>query len=228
MEFFTFIPFLHDFEQQLCRELHISSPKDLQGPIIAIGGFSGVGKDTLGVSIRERLKSLGINLKVYGSGQYIREYSRRMGYPDAHLDDFLQAIRNDENFAQEVDHFVDKQTLSEALGRGQGIFIGRMAPFVIGSWGLTIWVSVDPSTRASRLVTDPKRPEYGLSKEEVFERIERRDNNDIARLERIYSINFHDLIKKIDCQLENTHNTIQKSENIAFDSIISKYNYNFR
>ena len=142
---------------------------------------------------------------------------------EAHLDDFLQEIRNDEDFAKKVDHFVDRQTLSQALSRGQGIFIGRMAPFVIGQWGLTIWVSVNPETRATRLVTDPKRPEYGLSKEEVFQRIKKRDENDIARLQRIYDVDLQSLINDVDCQLENTNNTIKKSENIAYEKILEKY-----
>lgn len=223
MVYYTLIPFLHDYEENLCSDLHITSPKDLKGPVIAIGGFSGVGKDTLAINLREKLKSHGITLKIYGSGQHIREYARRMGYSDAHLDDFLQEIKNDENFANEVDHFVDKQTLAQALGRGQGIFIGRMAPFVVGQWGVTIWVSVQPETRATRLITDPNRPEYGLSKEEVFQRIQRRDENDIARLERIYDVDFNSLINGVDCNLENTHNTIQKSETIAFTKILEKY-----
>ena len=223
MVFYTYIPFLHDYESELCRDLRISSPQDLKGPIIAIGGFSGVGKDTLAINIRDRLKANGINLKIYGSGQLIREYARRMGFEEAHLDDFLQEIRNDENFANEADHFVDKQTLAQALSIGQGIFIGRMAPFVIGNWGITIWVSVQPETRATRLVTDPNRPEYGLSKEEVFYRINKRDVNDIERLQRIYNINFSDVITQLDLQLENTKNTIRQSEQIAYETIIQKY-----
>lgn len=223
MVYYTLIPFLHNYETELCNDLHISSPNDLKGPLIAIGGFSGVGKDTLAINLRDQLKSHGINLKIYGSGQHIREYARRMGFSEAHLDDFLEQIKHDENFANEVDHFVDKQTLAEALGRGQGIFIGRMAPFVVGHWGITIWVSVQPETRATRLITDPNRPEYGLSKDEVFRRIQKRDENDIARLERIYNIQLASLINHVDCNLENTHNTIKKSETIALEKILEKY-----
>ena len=223
MVVYTLIPFLQNYETELCKNLHITSLNDLKGPIIAIGGFSGVGKDTLAINIRERLKSHGIDLKIYGSGQHIREYARRVGYSEAHLDDFLQEIKNDENFANEVDHFVDKQTLAQALGRGQGIFIGRMAPFVIGKWGITIWVSVQPETRATRLVTDPNRPEYGMPKEEVFQRINKRDDNDIERLQRIYNIKLKEIITHLDLQLENTKNTIRQSELIAYETIIKKY-----
>lgn len=223
MTFYTLIPFLQDYESQLCRDLQISKPKDLSGPIIAIGGLSGVGKDTLAINIRDRLKSHGINLKIFGSGVHIRKLSQRMGYEEAHLDDFLQEIKNDESFAQEVDHFVDKQTLAEALGRGQGIFIGRMAPFVIGKWGMTIWVTVDPEIRANRLITDPNRAEYRLSKEEVFYRIQKRDVNDLERLKRIYNFDLLTLINELNLKLDNTANTINQSENIAYEAICKKY-----
>jgi cytidylate kinase len=223
MNYYTLIPFLVPYEKELCSNLRIHSPTDLSGPVIAIGGYAGVGKDTLAINIRDRLKSIGINLKIYGSGQHIREYAKRTGYSEAHLDDFLYEIKNDESFALEVDHFVDKQTLAQALGRGQGIFIGRMAPFVVGKWGMTIWVTVNPKTRADRLVTDPNRPEHGLSKDEVFQRIEKRDANDQERLQRIYNVDLLSLVDKLDLLLDNSENTINQSENLAYQTIINKY-----
>lgn len=223
MPSFTHITFLHDYEAEICKDLQINSPSDLQGPIIAIGGLSGVGKDTLAINLRDKLKSRGIDLKIYGSGQLIRQYARRKNYSEAHLDDFLTAIKNDENFALEVDHFVDKQTLAQALSIGKGIFIGRMAPFVIGNWGITIWVTVNPETRASRLITDPNRPEYGLSREEVFQRIQKRDENDIARLQRIYNIDLLNLINQLDLKLDNSQNSIVQSQDIAYEKITEKY-----
>ena len=45
---------------------------------------------------------------------------------------------------------------------------------------------------------------YGLSKEEVFQRINKRDDNDIERLQRIYNINLNQIITHLDLQLENT------------------------
>ena len=224
MVFYTYLPFLQSYEKELCQDLQINSPSDLQGPIIAIGGFSGVGKDTLAVNIRDELKSHGIDLKIYGSGQHIREYARRQGYSDAHLDDFLQEITNDEYFAVEVDHFVDKQTLAQALGRGKGIFIGRMAPFVIGKWGFTVWITVQSDRRASRLITDPNRAEYGLPSDEVSQRIARRDENDIARLQRIYNIDLVNLISQLDLKLDNSKNSIAQSKEITYEKIIEKYN----
>ena len=66
MNYYSFLPFLHDYETNLCKDLHINSPKDLKGPIIAIGGFSGVGKDTFAINLRDKLRSHGITLNIYG------------------------------------------------------------------------------------------------------------------------------------------------------------------
>lgn len=228
MVYNTYLPFLEIHERKVSERLHIKSISDIKGPLIAIGGFAGVGKDTLALNLRDRLNAeFGIDLKIYGAGAHIREYARREGFSGGRLDEFLNKIKNDEIFARDVDHFADKQTLSQALGSGRGIFIGRMAPLALGKWAVSIWVSVDPKIRAARLVNDGNRPEYGMSEEEVFSRIEKRDNDDISRLERIYSIslNLSDIEEKIDLLLDNTDNSIEQSTEIAYSIIKSKYKF---
>ena len=79
----------------------------------------------------------------------------------------------------------------------------------------------NPKTRAKRLISDRNRPEYGLSSNEVYERIEKRDQNDISRLERIYSINFDSMTKQLNLVLDNSFNTINESLIKALDCIIS-------
>lgn len=226
MQYNTFLPFLEIHERKVCERLNIKSSSDVTGPIIAIGGLAGVGKDTLAMNLQDRLDSeFGIELKIFGAGSHIREYARRMGFNGVNLDEFLQQIKNDELFARDVDHFADKQTLSEALGRGKGIYIGRMAPYAIGKWGFSIWIMVDPKRRASRLVNDGNRPEYGLPEDEVFHKIDKRDKNDLERLERIYdvSLSLSSIEEKVDLLLDNTDNSIDQSVNIAYKAIIKRF-----
>jgi cytidylate kinase len=229
MEYNTLVPFLEIHEHKICERLQITSVKDIKGPLIAIGGLSGVGKDTLAENLKNRLNAqFGLNLKIFSAGSHIREYARRKGYNGQRLDEFLQKVKDDEIFARDVDHFADKQTLSAALGQGQGIFVGRMAPFVIGKWGVTIWITVDPKRRALRLINDGNRPEYGLSEEEVYDRIARRDQNDVSRLERIYkiSLDLSEIEKKVNLILDNTDNTIDQTTEIAYQLVVKQAKLN--
>lgn len=214
----TLLPSLNEYEQELTTKLGLGLADRLTGPIISIGGFAGVGKDTLAIGLREKLADqYGLDLNIYNAGDFIRQYAVKKGYKEQHLDEFLQAIREDENFAREVDFFVDRRTLELGLEKQQGIFIGRMAPFALGSWGVSIFIFVRPKERARRVVQDPERKEYGMMVDEVLERMERRDLNDRLRLRKIYNIHFNSLIDHLDIQIDNSKNTIVETVDSAFE-----------
>ncbi|MHA2363170.1 MAG: cytidylate kinase-like family protein [Candidatus Hodarchaeales archaeon] len=221
----TLLPFLSGLESKICQRLGLSITSQIEGPLITIGGFAGVGKDTLALGLQKRFledPNFDIELPIFGSGDFMREYSRQMGYADERLDEFLQFIKNDQEKIKEIDFHIDKQTLEKGMLLQKGIFIGRMSPFVLGSWSTMIWVYVKPEERAKRLIKDPNRAEYGLSVEEVLDRMKSRDESDITRLERIYEVDFNTLINSVDIKIDNSLNTIEETIRIAYNEIIKK------
>ena len=225
----TLLEFLYDAQTRLCQEhglvINETLHKQLKGPVIALGGFSGVGKDTLGLGLQTLFHNLlNIDLPIYGAGSFMRSYARELDYPEANLDEFLNEIKENEEFAKEVDFHIDEATLAQAIMKQKGIFIGRMAPFAIGGFGFTIWLRTDLQVIASRLVGDSKRAEFGLSYEEVLRKVQNRDHADRIRLERIYKVNLDDLIRKVDLVLDNTESVIKNTIHQAYNAIVKYYN----
>lgn len=214
----TLLPFLKTFEKELIKEFNFTSETILKGPLVSVGGFSGVGKDTLALGLKKRfLEDYKVDVPIFGAGDFVRDYARKSGYSDQKLDEFLHSMKNDEEFARKVDFYVDKQTLRDGLTFQKGIFIGRMAPFALGTWAARIWLFVNPEIRAARLVQDPNRQEFGLSESEILKRMERRDINDKIRLERIYNIKIDKLIQSVEIPIDNSYNTIIQTINNAYN-----------
>jgi cytidylate kinase len=189
----TYIPTLRAYESQLLEEF-FSVIKARKTPIIAIGGFSGTGKDTVALFIQEYFKKFhNINLKITGAGDLVRNIAIESGWKERNLDEFMKHIQmtQNEEFAQKVDLEIEKRALKTALLEG-GIFIGRLAPFAIGTNGLTIWLEVAARIIAQRISHDKNRAEYGMDTDELMQRIKKRDSTDGERLENIYGISFRD------------------------------------
>ena len=225
----TLLEFLYDTQSLLCQkyglEINDTLRQQLKGPIIALGGFSGVGKDTLGLGLQTLFREfLDMDLPIYGAGSFMRSYARELGYEEANLDEFLNEIKENEEFAKEVDFHIDAATLTDAITKQKGSFIGRMAPFAIGGFGFTIWLRTDLQVIASRLTSDSKRAEFGLSYEEVLRKVQNRDHADRIRLERIYKVNLDDLIRKVDLVLDNTESVIKNTIHQAYTAVITHYN----
>jgi cytidylate kinase len=202
--------------------------KQVLGPVIAIGGFSGVGKDTLGSGLQKLLREKNkIELPILGAGNIIRTYAKELGYKESELDLFLMKSKSDEDFSRKLDYYIEEKTLTEALEKKHGIFIGRMAPFSIGRWGYTIWMETDLEEIAKRIIHDPLRAEYGLSYEEVLIKVINRDIADKERLERIYGIKLQNYISKVNCLLNNTKNDIPTTIMFAFKKIAQYYELEF-
>ncbi|WP_455139661.1 cytidylate kinase-like family protein [Candidatus Hodarchaeum mangrovi] len=218
----TFIPCLLEYENQLF-ENYKEKIRNRKLPIIAIGGFSGTGKDTVAKFVQEYFqREMGILLTISGAGDFVRKIAKESGYEEKRIDEFMKFIKETQNqeFAQKVDIEIEKKALKQALLTG-GIFVGRMAPFAIGTHGITIWLEVSARIIAQRLSQDKLRSEYGMNQKELVQRIKSRDETDGARLEEIYGISFRDK-KNFDLVLRNEGVSINELKSIVEKLLISK------
>lgn len=226
------LPILFEKEKQLCQEFNlklIDKPyKQLHGPVIAIGGYSGVGKDTLAHGLELLFKKRYKNdLKKVVAGTIMRKIAGKYGFDEAHLDQFVAKVKLDDDLKKNVDLEMDERTLHKTINMGKGLFIGRMAPFVIGGWGFSIWVTTDPQISARRIINDKHRPEYGkVGYEELLAKIKNRDIEDRARLEKNYNVNLDLLIPKCDLLLDNSNSDIDETLEIAFEATSRFYGLN--
>ncbi len=217
----TYIPYLKEYEKQL-REEFSSIINNRTTPIVAIGGFSGTGKDTVAIFIHDFFKTTQkIDLKITGAGEFVRKIAVESGWNERNLDEFMEYIQQTQNeqFALKVDIEIEKRALKTALLEG-GIFVGRMAPFAIGSNGLTIWLEVAAKVIAQRISRDKNRPEYGMDEFELIQRIKLRDQTDGKRLEGIYGISFRDK-KHFDLTLRNEGFSIKELKK-KIDSLLNE------
>ena len=213
----TFIPHLRDYEKEILREFSTEIEKRTT-PIIAIGGFSGTGKDTVARFVQLYFKeNHKIFLKIIGSGDFVRKIAVESGWEEKNLDEFMKHIQKtqDEDFARKVDIEIEKQALKNALLKG-GIFIGRLAPYAIGTHGITIWLEVAAKVIAARISHDVNRSEYGMNEEELIQRIRSRDRTDGERLEQFYGISFRNkkqfdlILRNEGCSLEDLKKKIDE------------------
>jgi cytidylate kinase len=219
----TFIPRLKDFETSLFNDFAQQINENLI-PIIAIGGFSGTGKDTVALFVKSFFQNNhNLSLNLIHAGEFVRKIAVESGWEEKNLDEFMTHIKNtqDEDFAQKVDIGIEKHALKTALLQG-GIFVGRMAPFTIGTHGTTIWLEVAASVIAKRISSDPERPEYHMDHEELISKIQSRDKTDGERLERIYEISFRDK-KNFDLTLRNETYNLSQLQSIIEELLIQKY-----
>ncbi|OLS23119.1 MAG: Cytidylate kinase [Candidatus Heimdallarchaeota archaeon LC_3] len=226
------LPFLFEKEKRLCLEHNlklVDKPyTQLPGPVIAIGGYSGVGKDTLAHGLELLFKKRYKNdLKKVVAGTIMRKIARKYGFDEAHLDQFLAKLNLDKALEKEVDREMDERTLHKTITMGKGLFIGRMAPFVIGGWGFSIWVKTVPEIGARRILNDKHRPEYGkMGYDELLEKIIKRDIVDKDRLEKNYGVKLDSLIPECDLILDNSNSDINETLEIAFDATSRFYGFN--
>ncbi|MCK4849436.1 MAG: hypothetical protein KAT16_10435 [Candidatus Heimdallarchaeota archaeon] len=219
----TFIPRLKDFEKSLLTE-YTQEIKENSTPIIAIGGFSGTGKDTVALFVKSFFQDYhNLSLKLVHAGEFVRKIAVESGWDEKNMDEFMAHIKNtqDEDFAQKVDIGIEKHALKTALLQG-GIFVGRMAPFAIGTYGTTIWLEVAAYVIANRISNDPNRAEFHMDQSALIGKIQSRDKTDGERLEKIYQISFRDK-KNFDLTLRNEEYTLSQLKSIIEELLIQKY-----
>ncbi|MHA2054932.1 MAG: cytidylate kinase-like family protein [Candidatus Hodarchaeales archaeon] len=219
----TFILRLKEFERKLLVE-HSQMIQEKKIPIVAIGGFSGTGKDTVALHVQKFFKqNHGLSLKLTHAGEFVRKIALESGWEEKNLDEFMAHVKNtqDEEFANKVDLGIEKNALETALLNG-GIFVGRMAPFAIGTHGTTIWLEVSARIIAERIANDETRPEFGLDPEYLITKIQSRDKTDGERLERIYNISFRDK-KNFDLTLRNEGYSLKELKKIIYKLLTKKY-----
>ncbi len=219
----TLIPRLFPYEKELLQEYE-TKINQRSTPIVAIGGFSGTGKDTVAGFVKQYFeKNHKLFLKIYGAGEFIRKIAIESGWKERNLDEFMSYIRQTQNeeFAEKIDLKIEKYALKTALLEG-GIFIGRMAPFTIGTYGTTIWLEVKARIIAQRITEDQNRSEYQMPIEELIQRIKTRDRIDGERLEKIYEISFREK-KNFDLTLRNEGYSLNDLENIIINFLKIKY-----
>ncbi len=219
----TFIPRLKEFEKILLTQFSIDIEKNTN-PIIAIGGFSGTGKDTVAIIVQQYFENNhNLSLDLIHAGEFVRKIAVESGWDEKNMDEFMAHIKNtqDDEFAEKVDLEIEKHQLKTAILEG-GIFVGRMAPFTIGAHGTTIWLEVAAQVIAERISSDPTRSEYRMNKDELIKRIQSRDQTDGERLERIYKISFRDK-KYFDLTLRNEGFSIEDLELKIIELLSEKY-----
>jgi len=219
----TFIPRLKDFEKSLLND-NAREIKENSNPIIAIGGFSGTGKDTVALFVKSYFREFhNLSLKIIHAGEFVRKIAVESGWDEKNMDEFMAHIKNtqDEDFAQKVDIGIEKHALKTALLQG-GIFVGRMAPFAIGTYGTTIWLEVAAYVIAKRISSDPDRAEFHMDHDALINKIQSRDKTDGERLERIYQISFRDK-KNFDLTLRNEKYDLSQLKSIIDELLIKKY-----
>lgn len=219
----TFIPYLQDFEREILEEFS-TTIKERTTPIIAIGGFSGTGKDTVALFIQQFFeRNHQISLQITGAGDFVRKIAVQSGWEEKNLDEFMKHIQTtqDQEFARNVDLEIEKYALKTALLEG-GIFIGRLAPYAIGSNGITIWLEVSAHVIARRISRDANRSEFGMNENELIQRIRSRDRTDGRRLEHIYGISFRDK-KLFDLILRNEGYSVEQLEVIIEQFLRTRY-----
>lgn len=219
----TFIPRLKDFEQSLLTE-YSGEIQINKTPIIAIGGFSGTGKDSVAVFVQDYFNEFHkLVLKLTHAGEFVRKIAVESGWSEENMDEFMAHVKNtqDDEFAQNVDIGIEKHALKTALLEG-GIFVGRMAPFAIGTYGTTIWLEVAAHVIAQRISNDPTRAEYQLDQKSLIEKIQSRDRTDGERLERIYQVSFREK-KNFDLSLRNEGISFLQLREMIYKLLRKKY-----
>lgn len=219
----TFIPILEKFELELLAK-HSKEIKSRKNPLIAISGFSGVGKDTIALIVQNYFEKQGYDLKISGAGDFVRKIAVESGYSEKDLDKFMKFVKEEQNeeFAQKVDLEIEKHALKQGLLEG-GIFVGRMATFAIGEWGLTLWITTSAEVIAERISSDKNRAEYGLDKEEIIKRVKLRDITDRNRLEQIYNVSFKLSLPKFDLIIENERKNKEELKNWIYKLLKEKF-----
>ncbi|MHA1975524.1 MAG: cytidylate kinase-like family protein [Candidatus Hodarchaeales archaeon] len=219
----TFIPRLKNFEKSLLSDFS-QEIRDNKTPIIAIGGFSGTGKDTVAIIVQNFFEiHHNFSLNLIHAGEFVRKIAVESGWDEKNMDEFMAHIKNtqDDEFALKVDLEIEKHALKTALLDG-GIFVGRMAPFAIGTHGTTIWLEVAAQVITQRLTNDPTRAEFRMNEDELIKKIQSRDQTDGDRLEKIYEISFRDK-KLFDLTLRNESLTLLELEDIIIKLLKNKY-----
>ena len=222
----TFIPLLREFEKELLAD-STEEIKRNKNPIIAIGGFSGTGKDTVAVFVQEYFREVhDQSLKMTHAGEFVRKIAVESGWREEDMDKFMAHVKNTQHdeFAKNVDIEIEKHALKTALLEG-GIFVGRMAPFAIGTHGTTIWLEVSAHIIAQRISNDSTRAEYQLDQEILINKIKSRDKTDGARLEKIYKVSFRDK-KNFDLTLRNEGFSITKLKELVYNLLREKHPFN--
>ncbi|MHA2225003.1 MAG: AAA family ATPase [Candidatus Hodarchaeales archaeon] len=220
----TYIPLLCDYEKELYKK-YSAIIENRKTPIVAIGGFSGTGKDTIARFIQSYFENKNqLSLKITGAGDIIRKIAVDSGWKEKNLDEFMKHIQKtkDKEFAEKVDLLIEKHALKNALLEG-GIYIGRMAPFAIGSHGITIWLEVAARVIAHRISRDKNRAEYGMNEDELIRRIQLRDKTDGERLEQIYKISFREKKRDFDLVLRNEGYSLKELNLMMIDLMDNKY-----
>ncbi len=217
----TWLKKLQEYEKELLNQL--PSPYEIP-PIIAIGGFSGSGKDTTAARVQFLLKKrLNLDLPIYSAGAFVRKLAYEKGYPENQLHLFMELATKSEQYQRDVDEYIEKSHLKTALTKG-GIFIGRLAPFTIGDWGLTVFLTCDLKIIVKRLQSDPKRAEYGKPIEEIEENVIRRDEADIKRLQTFYHFNFNNSLQKVDLVINSGRLSVETISEIIFLAALERLN----
>ena len=96
--------------------------------------------------------------------------------------------------------------------------------------GYTIGLKTDSEVVAKRLKQDPDREEYAMELEEIKMMVEERDRKDLERYEKVYGVNFSELMSEFNLMLDTSYLSKETTQNIINASVGEwlEQNYNYR
>jgi len=222
----TYLKRFEGLETELIQKYGI--PK---GPIVAIGGLSGTGKDTAANNLqklfeeKEKIKGIPVNI----AGEIIRAAAEKAGYKKDQMEMFSQYLT--EHGEGKLDFYAEKRTIELAISNGRGIYVGRIAPLALyhlqTKMGnvVTIWMETDLRVIAERLQKDPNRKDYYEKPiEEIMQKVTARDEKDTRRFKdpKVYGLDPAEKKGMYDLVLNNSHYTKEQTANKLHDFVISR------
>jgi CMP/dCMP kinase len=140
--------------------------------IIAISGFSGSGKNTVGEKVAKELK---LRLIEYT----FKDYAKEMGVE-------LMDVQKMANKDQKIDKEFDKRVAEDA-SKGNCVITTWLGPWIVKNANLRVWLEASQKARAKRIAGREKIPA-----KKALEHLKNRDADNLARYKKLYGIDISD------------------------------------
>ncbi len=168
--------------------------------VVGISSFSGAGTSTAVENVAEILRERGQTVETLN--YTFTNLSQDLGIG---FDEFRKLAEKDETYDFGIDLLIRRRA-EKALSEGKSVVAGsRIADWALGGIAdLYVWIDLDSEIRAGRIYQREKeiwagkvkgaKPRYneGVSLEEIKEKSDSRDADDLARYKRLYGIDLND------------------------------------
>ena len=140
--------------------------------IIAISGFSGSGKNTVGEIVA---KELGMRTVEYT----FKDYAREMGID-------LMEFQKMAGKHDEIDRKFDKR-VARSANRGNCVVTTWLGPWIVKKANLRVWLEAGEEARAKRIAGREK-----ISMAKALAHLRKRDRDNVGRYKKLYGIDIQD------------------------------------